>query len=42
MFQRLHHVSIKQTVLQLSENITLFAICGIHTSVIGKEGQINT
>jgi hypothetical protein len=31
-----------QTALQLSENITLFAIYVIYTSVIGKEGQINT
>jgi hypothetical protein len=31
-----------KTALQLSENITLFAICGIHINVIGKEGQINT
>jgi hypothetical protein len=29
-----------ETALQLSENITLYAICGIHSSVIGKEGQI--
>jgi hypothetical protein len=28
--------------MQFSENITLFAICDIHTSVIGMEGQINT
>jgi hypothetical protein len=30
-----------ETALQLSDNIT-FAICGIHTSVIRKEGQMNT
>jgi hypothetical protein len=30
-----------QTALQLSENITLFAIRGIRTSVTGKEGQIH-
>jgi hypothetical protein len=30
-----------ETVLQLSENIVLFAIRGIHRSVIGKQGQKN-
>jgi hypothetical protein len=32
----------QRTALQLSENITLFAIRGTHTSVIGKEGQMKT
>jgi hypothetical protein len=36
------HLSWIQTALQLSENITLFVIHGIHRSLIGKEGQINT
>jgi hypothetical protein len=40
MFQRF--LNWTETVLQLFQNIILFAICGIHTSVIGKEGQINT
>jgi hypothetical protein len=34
------HLSGIETALQLSEYITLFMICGIHTSVVGKEGQI--
>jgi hypothetical protein len=31
-----------EAALQLSENITLCAIRGVHTVVISKEGQINT
>jgi hypothetical protein len=30
-----------EITLQLSEQKPLFEICGIHTSVIGKEGQIS-
>jgi hypothetical protein len=29
-------------VLQLSETITLFAICGRHTSIISKDRQVDT
>jgi hypothetical protein len=36
------HLNWIQTALQLSENITLCVICGIHTNVIGKEGQADT
>jgi hypothetical protein len=28
--------------LQLSENITLFAVCGIYTGVVSKETKIDT
>jgi hypothetical protein len=28
--------------LHISEDINLFAMCGMHTSVISKEGQMNT
>jgi hypothetical protein len=35
-------LNLIQTALQLCENKTLFAIRGIHSSAIGKEGQINT
>jgi hypothetical protein len=32
-----HHVSIAQTLLQFSENITLFVVCHIYIGVISKE-----
>jgi hypothetical protein len=31
-----------EAVLQLSETITLFAICGRHTSIISKDRQVDT
>jgi hypothetical protein len=31
------HRNWTETALQLSENMTFFAICGIQASVIGKE-----
>jgi hypothetical protein len=43
IFQRLHHVSIELRSRCSSPRKTiLFEIGGIDTSVIGKEGQINT
>jgi hypothetical protein len=36
------HLDCIKTVLQLSENIALFAFCRIETGVISKEGYINT
>jgi hypothetical protein len=35
-------LNLIQAALQLSENITLFAIRGMHTNAIGKEGQMNS
>jgi hypothetical protein len=40
MFQRSHHVSIGQTSLHLSENITLLAVFRSYSSVISKETEI--
>jgi hypothetical protein len=43
MFQRSYHVSIVlRPRLQLSENVTRFAVCCIYTGVISRETQIET
>jgi len=43
LFSRAHNATPSgETAWQLSENITVFTICCIHTSVVIKESHINT